>query len=162
MTVIAPCNDVCQCSLLKADLVILTKHGGMEWGFELSSATLVVISCYEKTMIAVIHLKCFWHFDVWRGQVILFFFPIVKGLSLFPLAQSAKPLMSKVLPLFDFVLQQSKKGMKLLQQIQWFQVTEVHGGDVRKNWRLRYALCLRIPTYRHSELRHAWNKFWWL
>lgn len=45
------CNDVCQCSLLKADSVLLTKHGGMEWGFELSSATLAVISSYEEMVI---------------------------------------------------------------------------------------------------------------
>ena len=96
MTVIAQCNDVCQCSLIKADSVLLTKHGGMEWGFELSSATLAVISCYEEMVIVVIPLKCFWHWQCMKrtGNFVLF---IVKELSLFPLAQSVEPLMSKVL-----------------------------------------------------------------
>lgn len=123
MTVIARCNDVCQCSLLKADSVLLTKHEDMEWGFELSSAIFAVISCYEEMVIVVIPLKCFWHWRCMkrRGNFVLF---IVKELSFFPLAQSVEPLMSKVLPLFDFVLHQREQGMKFYRTSSGFRALE--------------------------------------
>lgn len=123
MTVIARYNDICQCSLLKADSVLLTKHGDMEWGFELSSATLAVISFYEEMVIVAIPLKCFWHWRCMKrtGNFVLF---IVKKLPLFPLAQSVKPLMTKVLPLFDFLLHQSKQGMKFCRRSSGFRALE--------------------------------------
>lgn len=157
MTVIALYNDTCQCFLLRTDSVILTKYGGMEGGFELSSATSAVISCYKKTVIAVIPLKCFWHCRCMKRTGIFVLF-IVKGLSLFPLVQSVEPLMSTVLPLFDFVLHQSKWG------------NEVTTGDpvVSENmvgtWGSTRDQDMHDVSefllYRHLELKNGANARW--
>lgn len=49
---------------------------------------------------------------------------IVKELSLFPLAQSIEPLMSKVLPFFDFVLHQSTQGINFYRTSIGFRALE--------------------------------------
>lgn len=59
VTVITICNDVRQCSPLKASSLILTKCEGMEQSLEMSSTVLAVIYCSKKKMIVEIYLTFF-------------------------------------------------------------------------------------------------------